>query len=114
MTSPQPEWRQPRDAIEICRPISLQLLSGAGEALSAWLPADILDVSLGGLCLLISEDPALELYEGMPLQLDVTSQPSFGQPRIHGQLRWFRRSGLVITLGLVFDEPLKVLPELES
>ncbi|MFM8259452.1 MAG: PilZ domain-containing protein [Vulcanococcus sp.] len=114
MASSQPERREPRDAIEICRPITLQLLSDAGEALSPWLPADILDVSVGGLCLLISEDPALELRQGMPLRLDVTSQPAFGQAQISGQLRWCLRSGLVVTLGLVFNEPLPALPELES
>ena len=112
--SSAPRRVQQRDQVEVCRPIALRLLDEAGQPLSDWLPADILDVSVGGLCLLLAQDDSLPLRQLMPLQLDVRNQPSFQRELIAGQLRWFVPSGFVITLGLVFDTPLPQVPTLAS
>ena len=109
-----PRRVQPRDQVEVCRPISLRLLDEAGQPLSDWLAADILDVSVGGLCLLLSQDDNLPLRQLMPLQLDVRNQPGFQRELMGAQLRWFVPSGFVITIGLVFDTPLPALPALIS
>ena len=67
-----------RNPVEACRPIGLQLIDPEGVPLSAWHQADILDVSLGGFCLLLMEDVPLELTQLMRLRLDVRPHPSFG------------------------------------
>lgn len=103
-----------RDQVEICRPIAVRLLDEGALPLSDWLAADILDLSVGGLCLLLAEDDSLPLRPLMPLQLDVRNQPGFQRQLMGAQLRWFVPSGFVITIGLVFDTPLPALPALIS
>jgi|LauGreDrversion4_2_1035121.scaffolds.fasta_scaffold1480580_1 hypothetical protein len=109
-----PRRVQQRDQVEVSRPIAVRLLDDGGEPLSAWLVADILDVSVGGLCLLLAQDDSLPLRQLMPLQLDVRNQPGFQRELMGAQLRWFVPSGFVVTLGLVFDTPLPDLPALVS
>ena len=101
-----------RNSVVACRPIGLQLIDPAGPAASPWFQADILDVSLGGLCLLLMEDVPLELAPSMRLCLDVRPHPSFGTDVLPVELRWFVRSGLIVSLGVGFLEPLQELPEL--
>jgi hypothetical protein len=101
-----------RDPVDSCRPIGLQLIDPAGAPLSTWHQADILDVSLGGFCLLLMEDVPLELTQLMRLRLDVRPHPSFGVDAVMAELRWFVRSGLILSLGVGFDVPLQTLPVL--
>ena len=101
-----------RNPVESCRPIGLQLADANGKPISSWHQADILDVSLGGLCLLMMEDVPLELSRLMALRLDVRPHPSFGVELKQAELRWFVRSGLIVSLGVGFTEPLASLPEL--
>jgi len=101
-----------RDQVDTCRPIGLQLIDGDGSPVSAWHQADILDVSQGGFCLLLMEDVPLELSRLMRLRLDVRPHPSFGVDVLLAELRWFVRSGLVVSLGVGFETPLQRLPEL--
>ncbi len=79
---------------------------------SAWYLADILDVSVGGFCLLITEDQPMPLTQLMRLRLDVRPHPSFGTPVVGAELRWFVRAGFVVTLGVGFDQPLAEIPAL--
>lgn len=101
-----------RSPVESCRPIALQLVDGEGLALSGWQQADILDVSLGGFCLLLMEDVPLDLAQMRRLRLDVRAHPSFGVDDLMADVRWFVRSGLTVSIGVGFDDPLQELPEL--
>lgn len=102
-----------RSPVEACRPIALQLLDDRGQPASPWRHADILDVSAGGFCLLITEqDRPLPLTQLMHLRLDVRAHPAFGADEIRAGLRWFVRSGYVVSLGVGFDAPLSSRPEL--
>lgn len=94
-----------------CRPVPIQLQQQDGSPLTDWFFADILDISLGGLCLLITENHALETGHGVLVHFK--SIPNSNQHRVQSLLRWFVRSGGVTTMGLGFVEPLKELPELE-
>ncbi|MFM7652052.1 MAG: PilZ domain-containing protein [Vulcanococcus sp.] len=101
-----------RNPVEACRPIALQLIDAEGAPISAWHQADILDVSLGGFCLLLMEDVPLELTQLMRLRLDVRPHPSFRVDEVMAELRWFVRSGLIVSLGVGFENPLQRLPVL--
>ncbi|MEB3263678.1 MAG: PilZ domain-containing protein [Synechococcus sp.] len=101
-----------RNPVEACRPIAVQMLDEHGEPASAWYLADILDVSVGGFCLLITEDQPMPLAQLMRLRLDVRPHPAFGAPVVGAELRWFVRAGFVVTLGVGFDQPLAQLPAL--
>ena len=104
--------REKRSTVDTCRAIALQLLGADGQACSGWHAVDIIDISLGGMCLLIAADHQIPLAELMALRLDVRSQPAFGVDVINAQLRWIKRSAFVHTLGIVFDQPLQGLPAL--
>ena len=101
-----------RNPVEACRPIGLQLVDGEGTPISGWHQADILDVSIGGFCLLLLEDVPLELTQLMRLRLDVRAHPSFGVDVLMAELRWFVHSGLIVSLGVGFENPLQRLPVL--
>lgn len=101
-----------RNPVEACRPIAAQMLDEQGEPASAWYLADILDVSVGGFCLLITEDQPMPLAQLMRLRLDVRPHPAFGAPVVGAKLRWFVRAGFVVTLGVGFDQPLAKVPAL--
>ena len=101
-----------RHPVEVCRPIGLQLLNEALEPVTAWLLADILDVSLGGLCLLITETTDHPFAPRHRVRLNVTAHPSFGVSEVMGELRWFVKSDYVVTMGIGFDQQLAELPDL--
>jgi hypothetical protein len=107
--------RHPRELAPPCRPILVRVVADQTvEQATACFSADILDISLGGLCLLITDHQ--DLCVGQLLALD------FGDHRLpeamqhHGpvqaRLRWFVRSGPVTTMGVGFVVPLPELPEL--
>ena len=50
----------------------------------AWTFADILDISHGGFCLLITEQPYLPITTLMRLRLDLRPHPGFGEDFVHG------------------------------
>jgi PilZ domain len=104
--------RHLRAPVEACRPVAIQFLDEEGQPACGWTAADILDVSLGGFCLLITEDKPLPIAQLMRLHLDVTPHPAFGVELIPGELRWFVRSGFVLSIGVGFDEPLSSIPAL--
>jgi hypothetical protein len=93
-----------------CRPVPIQLQQQDGTPRSEWFYADILDMSLGGLCLLITENHALEVGHG--LLVDFKVHRSADLHRVPGLVRWFVRSGSVTTMGIGFIEPLQELPQL--
>lgn len=112
---PPPARREyPREPITACRPIAVQVTAPDDAPTSPWLPADILDLSLGGVCLLISADGAPGLEPGQALTLDLRSQPGFGVERLRCRLIWEVRSGFGAALGLSFEEPLAMLPALQA
>jgi hypothetical protein len=92
--------------------ISVQRLSGRADATTTTYPADILDVSLGGLCLLLGTAEVFRV--GDRLLLDLSSHPAFGVARMRGSIRWLQASGLsgVAVAGVAFDIPLTNLPNL--
>ena len=101
-----------RAPVEACRPIGVQLINEDGSPASGWTLADILDISHGGFCLLITEHPELPITTLMRLRLDVRSHPGFGVDLLHGELRWFVNSGFVLSFGVGLDAPLTAIPPL--
>lgn len=101
-----------RAPVEACRPIGVQLINEDGSPASGWTLADILDISHGGFCLLITEHPELPITTMMRLRLDVRSHPGFGVDLLNGQLRWFVNSGFVLSFGVGLDAPLAAIPPL--
>lgn len=103
-----------RNPVEAVRSIGLMLLDDTGYAASPWLVADILDVSLGGLCLLLVERQDNPFRPHYRVRLNVSMHPDFGSPEIAGSLRWFVRAAHdhVVTLGVQFDTELPKLPVL--
>ena len=104
--------REPRNTVAVCRAVAVQLMDPAGQPCSHWYAGDILDLSLGGLCLLIHADGRLTLPDQTPLRLDVRSQPSFGVDVLQAQLRWVKNGAFGTTLGIAFAQPLRSLPTL--
>ncbi|MFM9109226.1 MAG: PilZ domain-containing protein [Prochlorococcaceae cyanobacterium] len=92
--------------------ISVMRLTGRADPSGTSYPADILDVSLGGLCLLLGAAEAFHL--GDRLLMDLSNHPGFGVARMRGSIRWLQASGLagVAVVGVAFDIPLTTLPKL--
>ena len=92
------------------RPIALRPLDPDGQPAGSWMLADILDISLGGLCLLITG--SLELQPGQMLELDLRSHPNFPWVRVTVQTRWWISADSFSTLGLSFEPQLTTIPRL--
>ena len=93
-----------------CPPVLIQLPSPGAEARTEWFYADILDISRGGLCLLITGNHDLQV--GQRLLVDFKVHRANDLHRVAGLVRWFVRSGTVTTMGVGFSEPLPQLPQL--
>ena len=93
-----------------CRPVPIQLLSPDGEPRTEWFYADILDISRGGLCLLITENHDLQVDQ--KLLVDFKVHRANDLHRVAGVVRWFVRSGIFATMGVGFSKPLPLLPQL--
>ena len=107
---PEGHRRYERLVAPPCRPVPIQLLQPDGSPRSEWFYADILDLSLGGLCLLITESHAIEVGHGVLVDFKVHRSSDLHP--VPGLVRWFVRSGSVTTMGLGFAEPFRDLPEL--
>lgn len=94
-----------------CRTIACRSLPLGQQLAGPWVPADILDISRGGLCLLLPSP--LELQPGEPLQLDLRAHPAFGTPQATVRARWAGRSLVAPTLGVAFEPQLSAIPRLE-
>jgi hypothetical protein len=118
----QPLWDQAGQALNRRReqrlevgsvlPVQLRQLPPS-QSPGDWLKADILDISCGGLALLVSD--ANGLIEAADVLLDVSSHPDFGAVRLPGCVRWKQAAGGASTLwvlGIQFDRPLARLPRL--
>ncbi len=83
-------------------------------ASNACFSADILDISLGGLCLLITDHQDLCVDQLLTLDFSAHRRPDGIQypGPVQARLRWFVRSGPVTTMGVGFVIPLQELPEL--
>jgi hypothetical protein len=103
--------RLERYPVQASRPIALRLLDGSGQPQGRWFLADILDISRGGLCLMVSGP--MQLPGEQRLQLDVRCHPDFGRLRLESVVRWCRSSIAFTTLGLAFLEQLPRVPRLE-
>lgn len=103
--------RLERYPVQASRPIAVRLLDADGQPKGLWFLADILDISRGGLCLLVSGP--MQLPGAQRLQLDVRCHPDFGRHRLESEVRWCRSSISFTTLGLAFLELLPKVPRLE-
>ena len=103
--------RLERFQVQASRPIALRLLDGEGRSQGQWMLADILDISRGGFCLLLSGP--LQLPIGQRLQLDVRCHPDFGSHRLESEVRWARSSASFTTVGVAFKDTLPRVPRLE-
>ena len=90
-----------------------------GEDQVSTCNADVLDISIGGLCLLLNAPlPAQLENPGRELQVNF-NQPVLvageGERKIvNAELRWIEHhSAGVSTIGLAFTTPLAQLPELQ-
>ncbi|MFM7313926.1 MAG: PilZ domain-containing protein [Cyanobium sp.] len=102
--------RLERFQVQASRPIALRLLDERGQPEGLWLLADILDISRGGLCILLSGP--LQLRNEQALQLDVRSHPSFGTLRLEADVRWCSCSSSFTTIGVAFRQTLPEIPRL--
>jgi len=93
-----------------CRPVPIQLLQLDGSPRTEWFYADILDISQGGLCLLITESHAIAVGHGV--MVDFKAHLSGDLHPVPGLVRWFVRSGIFATMGVGFSKPLPLLPQL--
>ena len=114
---PSSDWSGPdarkleRFPVQGTRPIAMRPLGPDGAPIAPWVLADILDISLGGLCLLVSGPLVLE--RGQHLQLDLRSHPDFGVLRFEVEARWWMSSESFSTIGVAFPVQLRTIPELE-
>ena len=110
------EWKGPearkleRFPVQGTRPIALRLLQAGGAPATPWVLADILDISLGGLCLVVSGP--LELPTGQALELDLRSHPAFARLRLTVEARWCRSADSFTTFGIAFPDQLSTIPHL--
>lgn len=102
--------RYPRLSVESCRPVAIRRPDADSNPCGRWFLSDIVDVSEGGMCLLASDDQAMEV--GQWLLIDLRNHPSFGQLRIQAQLRWLTRAHFALTFSVAFATPLKEVPVL--
>jgi hypothetical protein len=100
--------RFPRQQPPLCRPLKA-LLPAAG-----CFSADILDISLGGVCLLITHNQELRIGQAVTIDFCAHRLPEVLQCRglVQARLRWYVRSRSVTTMGVGFDAPLPEMPEL--
>lgn len=105
--------RYPRQAAPPCRPVTV-CVQPEGAATERWFYADILDISSGSLCLLITDTQELAVGAFLAVDFKAHRLPAAfqGETQVGATLRWFVRSGPVTTVGLGFLEPLPALPEL--
>jgi len=102
----------PRLPVGSVLPVQLRALPEAAPP-GAWLSADILDISHGGLALLVQANAALS--SGCPLLLDVSNHPGFAAVRLPATLRWSAPAdglGALQVIGVQLDRPLPRVPPL--
>lgn len=104
----------PRLVAPPCRPVMVRIESQSEP--SSWFCADILDISLGGLCLLIAKSHEMEVGDAITVDFKAHQLPaSFGGDTcLAATLRWFVHSGFVTTMGIGFTQPMQELPVLLS
>jgi len=103
--------RLQRFPVQVSRPIALRELDVEQGLVGRWLLVDILDISKGGMCLMVSG--VHHFLADQHLMLDVRSHPGFGVLRLEVTVRWSRRSASFTTFGVSFLQPLPAVPLLE-
>ncbi|MFZ9534902.1 MAG: PilZ domain-containing protein [Vulcanococcus sp.] len=101
--------RDQRISVGSVLPVRLRLLP-AGAPPGPWMTADILDISLGGLALLL--DAAQPLRQGSSSQLDFSNHPGFPGSPLAAELRWREPMGELQLVGVQLEQPLASLPAL--
>ena len=104
--------REARLTVGSVLPIQLRAVP-SGQAPGAWFSADILDISHGGLALLLSASAAFPPRAA--LLLDVSNHPGFGRVRLPATLRWSTAAdglGALQVIGVQLDQPLPRVPPL--
>ena len=100
-----------RQAVMAIRPITLRLVDAPDPDGNPWQLADILNISQGGLCLMVA---GLEsIAQGHRLELDLRCHPDFATPSLLSQVCWCTSFDLFTTLGIAFLSPLDRVPQLE-
>lgn len=98
------------------RPIQVCVRDESGSPLNE-IPADILDLSLGGAALLL-QNWSNAVGAGASVGLDVRNHPDFEQAMILATVRWLEPVSASLQpcwlIGIQFDEPLARLPQLMS
>jgi len=103
--------RMQRFPVQASRPIALRELDAEQNPVGRWLLVDILDISKGGMCLMVSGSH--RFGQGQKLLLDVRAHPGFGVLRLEVEVRWSRSSLSFTTLGVSYLEHRQEVPRLE-
>jgi len=93
------------------RPIRLRPMHQPEQPLGPWLVADIINISHGGLCLMVQGLDHAD--SGQLLELDLRNHPPFTSPSLLATVRWRHAFGHFTTLGIAFFAPLEHIPRLE-
>lgn len=103
-----------RSPVEAVRSIGLMFLDDTGYPSSPWLVADVLDVSCGGLCLVVAERRDSPLSSRSRVRLNLKVSPDFAMSDLPASVRWSGRAARdhLLILGVQFDTELPMLPAL--
>ncbi len=103
-----------RSPVEAVHSIGLMFLDDTGYPASPWLVADVLDVSVGGLCLVVAERRESPFSARSRVRLNLKLGPDMAISDLPASVRWSvpaARDHLLI-LGVQFDTELPTLPAL--
>ena len=99
------------------RPIRLYAPESSQHSdLRGWVYADVINISLGGMCLALEANHVFEVNESVLLdfcdhQLDAASP--LAEP-VMARIRWVDQSPPLLAIGVQFDSCIKAIPDLMS
>jgi hypothetical protein len=101
-----------RSPVEAVHSIGLMFLDDTGYPSSPWLVADVLDVSCGGLCLVVAERRQSPFSARSRVRLNLKLGPAMAD--LPASVRWSvpAASDHLLILGVQFDTELPELPAL--
>ena len=96
------------------RPIRLYFPQPEQAEGNPWVYADIIDISVGGMCLALEANRVLAVDDRLVLDFR-DHQPSAESPLaapVNARIRWVDQSPLLLTVGVQFDAPIDAIPDL--
>ena len=96
------------------RPIRLYSPQPEQAEGNPWVYADIIDISVGGMCLALEANRVLAVDDRLILDFR-DHQPSAASPLaepVSARIRWVDQSPLLLTVGVQFNAPIDAIPDL--